>query len=125
MFYDDNELDNAVKTLDEGQGVAIEDSHEEEEKYPFDENDINNQNASSYKQESRLYTKSFNQKVKELKAANLSEEEYAKQYQTIKDAYDKAIASLKEKYHEELAYHIHPRLKRRKELIGDQTKSGF
>ena len=121
MFYDDNEIDNAVKTLEEGQGEFIEDSHEETEKYPFDENDLNNANVSSYKQESSLYTKSFNKKVKDLKAANLSEEEYAKEYQALKDSYDKAIASLKEKYHEELAYHIHPRLKRRKELIGDNT----
>ena len=75
MFYDDNEIDNAVKTLDEGQGEFIEDSHEEENKYPSDENDLISGNGTSYKQEARYCKSSFDEKIKELK--NKRKEEIA------------------------------------------------
>ena len=138
MFYDDNELDNAVKTLDEGQGEFIEDSHEEENKYPADENDLISGNGTSFKQEARYCKRSFDLKMKELKDKRKEElnqlstpvdqsevDKINQKYDALEKeeqaAYNQAIATLKERFHEELTYHIHPRLKRRKELLSGNT----
>ena len=139
MFYDDNELDNAVKTLDEGQGEFIEDSHEEEKKYPDPTDDFNPENAVSYKQEAHLLKLNHEARIKDLHArrdeelgALSPEEKEGEEGRKIKEKYDleekqidksfrKAHDGLKEKYHDEIVYHIHPKLKRRKELLGDNT----
>ena len=179
MFYPD-EIDNAVKTLDEGQGEVIEDSHEDREKYDNDSPDSVVTKASTYREESRPYTQEFNAKLKELKerekkelaeykaahqeeiaafeaeqkqkqadaknqqenkgnlldkAKNLFKKapreehpgianikaKYAEEEAALREPYDKVIGELKEKYHDELTYHISHRIKRRKELLGNNT----
>ena len=187
MFYTDDEINEAVKILEEGQGEAIEDSHEDLEKYDNDGPDSVITKASTYHQEAHPYTVEFNAKLKDLKArcrkeveefktshkeeieqfnaeqkekaANKEEKaepkeenpekkanffdkvlsvfkkeprkehpgieaikaKYAEEEKQLRKPYDKTIAALKEKYHDELTYHISHRIKRRKELLGDNT----
>ena len=181
MFYGDNEINEAVKTLDEGQGEAIEDSHEDLEKYDNDASDSSNTQMPSYHQEAHPYTVEFNAKLKDIKercrkeveefksshkeeieqfnAAQKAEDnskkvdsekadakffdkvlgifkkepkkehpgieaikdKYAEEEKNLREPYDKIIAELKEKHHDELTYHINHKIKRREELLGDKT----
>ena len=207
MFYNDDELDNAVKTLEEGQGEIIEDSHEDTVVYDVDNSDLAPNTRLSFYDEKKAYKKIYDAKIEEVrkkcneevkafiaehseevKQFNESkpkvedtplyqqvkenyesqisalEEEYKsaskhdkkdisirlkelkrdykkalmdvrvehpsieqirKKYQpqidALKGEYDKIIGDLKIKYRDELQYHISPRIKRREELLGDNT----
>ena len=149
MYYPEDELENAVKTLEERQGERISDEHEDENVYSADDSDLA-PTRSSYKQEFKPAHKALLTKIKELKkqcdeeikafTKDHSEEvsKYASEKKEhpsiteIKEKYQKLIdeaqkefddfnVELKHKYHDELTYHIHPKLKRRQELLGDDT----
>ena len=149
MYYPEDEIESAVKTLEEGQGKNIEDSHEDSVAYDSDDSDLSN-DRSSYNLEHKLASKEHKKRIKELhcqcdEEINSFVTEHADevaQYKNeqkdhpsvvaIKEKYqalineeqkrfDDLVAELKHKYHDEITYHIHPRLKRRKELLGDNT----
>ena len=65
-MYTDKEIDNAVKTLEEGQGEAIEDSHEDEGLYAHDDSDLSKTKRSTFKIESHPYTVAFEMQLKTL-----------------------------------------------------------
>ena len=136
MYYEEDEIDIIAKSFDEGQSVVTDDSHEEEIKYPEEKTD--NKKVLSFKQEARLAERKYRQKLNQLETAKKAEigaeiakdanadvsaieAKYKEAADKAKDQYNKAIEGLKVKHHEELAYHIHPRLKRRKELLYDNT----
>ena len=149
MYYPEDEIESAIKTLGEGQGENIEDSHEDANLYNADDSDLG-PIRSSYKQEFKPAHKALLAKIKELnrqcdeevnafvaghgeEVAKYSEEKQEHPEITkIKEKYENLIAeaqkefdefdaALKHKYHDELTYHIHPKLKRRQELLGDNT----
>ena len=139
-MYIEDEINDAIRGIDEGEGQRIEDSHEDSSHRKIDENDLNTQ-CSSYKQEYKIVKKEYLAKKKDLKDkfdlelsgidANerLENNEDFKSINAKYDALNKALDdefkakedNLKDKYHEELTYHINPRLKRKPELIGDNT----
>ena len=149
MYYPEDEIESAVKTLEEGQGKNIEDSHEDSVAYVSDDSDLSN-DRSSYYLEHKLASKEHKKRVKELHGQRDEEidsfiKEHAdevaqykneqkehpsitaikEKYQALEDEeqkrFEDLVAELKHKYHDEITYHIHPRLKRRKELLGDNT----
>ena len=149
MYYPEDEIDVARKTLDEGQGEIIEDSHEDEAAYGADDSDLEPA-RTSYKQERKATMKNLKAKIREIEkqrdeeinefVASHSEEvanykndkkehpsiaqikdKYQKLIDEAQKEFDDADAELKHKYHDEITYHIHPRLKRRAELLGDNT----
>ena len=140
MFYPEDELDTARKTLDEGQGENIEDSHEDAHHYGFDESDFQTSHTS-FKKESKLLKKEFEKAKKQLESDRATElsainvdgdlnndpdfqavnAKYDKLLQELEDSYNSRLEELKKRYHEEITYHIHPKLKRRPELLGDKT----
>lgn len=139
MFKED-ELDTARKTLDEGQGESIEDSHEDTQHYGFDASDFQ-QEHTSFKKESKLLNAEYKKAKKQLdsdKATELASinggdnlknnadfasinSKYDKLHNELDESYQARLEELKRKYHEEITYHIHPKLKRREELLGDNT----
>ena len=140
MFYPEDELDTARKTLDEGQGENIEDSHEDAHHYGFDESDFQTSHTS-FKKESKLLKREFEKAKKQLESDRATElsainvdgdlnndpdfqavnAKYDKLLQELEDSYNSRLEELKKRYHEEITYHIHPKLKRRPELLGDKT----
>ena len=189
MFYTDDEINEAVKTLEEGQGVVIEDSHEDLEKYDNDGPESVVTEAATYREEAAPYSAELNAKLKDLRArcrkevdefkashkeeidhfnaeqkAKKAEEKqpevenkeenpekkgnffdkvlsvfkkepkkehpgieaikakYAEEEKELRKPYDKIFAELKEKYYDELTYHISHKIKRRKELLGENNK---
>ena len=140
MYYPEDELDTARKVLDEGQGENIEDSHEDSQHYGFDESDFQKEHTS-FKKEHKLLNKELEKAKKQLESDRATElsainggddlrdnqdfkainEKYDKLLQELEDSYHARLEELKHKYHEEITYHIHPRLKRREELLGDNT----
>ncbi len=138
MFYTD-EIDEAIKALDEEQGEPIDDDHEDAQHFGDDPNDSLKE-YTSYKQEVHALKSKLDQKLldldnkqkEELASLNLGDDKNNPEYQKVvdkynasknelKDKYNADVEELKKKYHDELTYHIHPRLKRRKELLGDNT----
>ncbi len=149
MYNPETEIESARKTLEEGQGENIEDSHEDSNLYNSDDSDLL-VNVNSYKKEHKLALKNLSAKIKEIEAQRDEEiasftaehsdevaqyknqkkehpsitaikEKYQAQIDEAKKEFNELDAELKHKYHDEITYHIHPRLKRRKELIGDDT----
>ena len=136
MSMNDNEILSAKMTLDEGQGEAIEDLHEDKEKY-FDPSDLDMVgNRSSYKKEKKALDKQFNEKrdflekKRDLELAALDgdttrlggvEEKYQKELAELEEAYQNAVKQLEEKHQDEITYRIHPRLKRKEELINSDV----
>ena len=157
MIFNDDEIKNAVQTLDEEQGAVIEDSHEDIA-LSNDNSEVDLNVKTTFKKESRPYTIAFNLQLKELHKKRDGEiktyvfnhkeevESYRKEHahdenvearehpsiveikkkyeeeeRSLREPYDKIIAQLKEKYHDELTYHIDHRLKRRKELLDNNT----
>ena len=132
----DNEILSAKMTLDEGQGEAIEDLHEDKEKY-FDPSDLDMVgNRSSYKKEKKALDKQFNEKrdflekKRDLELAALDgdttrlggvEEKYQKELAELEEAYQNAVKQLEEIHLYEITYRIHPRLKRKEELINSDV----
>ena len=132
--YDD-EIDNAVKALAEEQGEAYEDSHEDSVKYN-DDSASNHEERLTFKKELEPYKVEFETKLKELhakrdaeiKAANGNaldikaiNEKYDALEKELRGPYNQVLNSLKEKHHDELTYRIPHRLKRRPELMGNNT----
>ena len=135
-----DEIDEAVKTLSEKQGKPIDDSHEDSKHYGFDPDDLQKEHTS-YKAEIHLLNEKLEKKKEllmkdrsaELAAINVDSSfsdgsEYQKvldKYRDLEDklmeSYSKEVEELKKKYHDEITYRIHPRLKRREELLGDNT----
>ena len=134
-----DEIDETMKILSENQGQPIEDSHEDSKHLGFDPDDLQKEHTS-YKAEIKELNKKLKAKKKQLandKAAELASIDGENlssnpEYQKIVDkyveldnelmaSYDKEVEELKKKYHDEITYRIHPRLKRRQELLGDNT----
>ena len=133
MFYSD-EINDAKTTLDEEQGQQIADEHEDQEK-AFDPSDMEMASErSSYKKERAEALKKLkaDKKVlkteKDLKLSSLKNSpdgsevskiisEYEEGCKKLDEEFAKLDETLKEKYHDEIVYKIHPRLKRRPELI--------
>ena len=138
MFYTD-EIDEAIKNLNEEQGEQIEDSHEDTQHFGFDPADLP-QEHTSFNEEAHLLKQKFAKKKsdlakqKELELANFSGEnlennasyqeiikKYADHEKELDASYHRQLTSLKKKYEDEIKYRIHPKLKRREELLGDNT----
>lgn len=134
-----DEIDNAISGIEEGQGEQIEDSHEDSLHYGFDASDFHRKHLS-FKKESALLKKEYLKRKKQLENDRATELAYIDgdnlennpQYKAINEKYDNALKQLeegynatledlKQKYHEEIHYRIHPKLKRREELLGDNT----
>ena len=135
-------IKNEVNASIEGETEHFEDSHEDKIHLGVDEADFA-QERTSYKQEAKVAKKALKDKLAIIEndrkvelstispqpgqdlASNPRFKEVNEKYDALakeaNDAYDQEIARLKEKYHDELTYHINPRLKRRKELLGDST----
>ena len=136
MYLEDEEIVTAKMTLDEGQGEAIEDSHEDQEK-EFDPSDVYMATTrSSYKKEKKALLKlkkekiEFINKKRDLELAACSsndakyeeiQKRYQKELEDLEKNFQEAEEQLKVKYHDEITYHIDHRLKRREELLGDNT----
>ena len=131
--------DETIKVLKENQDKQIEDSHEDTKHFGFDPDDLQKEHTS-FRAEVRLLKEKLAKKKGQLlkdKAAELasidgdnlsSNPEYQKildKYDTLDkelmDSFNKEVEELKKKYHEEITYRINPRLKRREELLGDNT----
>mgnify|MGYP002856315909 CR=1 FL=1 len=134
MFIED-EINAAKNSLDEGQGEQIEDAHEDSV-HIMDPDDLLSQSFSSYKKENKVIRNKLNEQIKELnrqkdvEIASLDPtdsnrqakaEDIEKRYSDLitkaNEEFEKCDAHLREKYADEIKYHIHPKLKRRKELI--------
>ena len=137
-----DEIKNAINDLNEGQGEQLADEHEDSLHSPVEESDFRPNDFTSFKKEFKAVKKAYdaqlavlkNNRATELAAINVGNDELANnpQYKAINSKYDglekeltyqfeQQVEELKKKYHEELTYHINPRLKRRPELLGDQT----
>ena len=132
MYVDDEE----IVAAQEGQEDALEDSHEDEKKV-FDPSDLEMASKrSSYKKEKKLLDKQFKEKKslllkkKDLELASLNagdakipevEAKYEKELKELEAHFAKLDEKLQAKYHDEITYHIHHKLKRREELLGDNT----
>ena len=128
MYVDDEE----IVAAQEGEEAALEDEHEDREKY-FDPSDLEMATTrSSYKKEKKLLVKQIKEKKdflakkRDLELAALSaddskihevEERYQKELADLEKAFEDADKQLQYKYHDEITFKIHPRLKRRPELI--------
>ena len=138
MFYRD-EIDEAIKAIDEERGEQIEDSHEDTRHFSVDASDLPAA-RTSYRQEVKLLNKNLNDKKEELEKTknlelatfsgkdienNSAYQEILKKYDSLnkelEDSYNTQLEELKKKYHDEITYRIHPKLKRRPELLGDKT----
>ena len=133
-----DEIVDAKNTLAESQGQQIADEHEDSAKQ-YDPTDLEMASErTSYKQEKKELIKQVNQKKKvakterDLQIASLNgqtdEDELVKIENKYKDeikALDEEFAAkdklLQEKYHDEIVFKIHPRLKRRPELINSDV----
>ena len=128
MYVDDEE----IVAAQEGEEAALEDEHEDREKY-FDPSDLEMATTrSSYKKEKKLLVKQIKEKKdflakkRDLELSALSandskihevEERYQKELADLEKAFEDADKQLQYKYHDEITFKIHPRLKRRPELI--------
>ena len=120
------------EAFDEQKGKRLDDAHEDEKKF-FDPSDLVMNGRSSYKKEKKaLLLKVKEEKVKlnkqkEVELASLNgdettrvaeiEKRYQDKLNELNDLCEKQDETLKEKYHDEIVFHIHPRLKRKEELI--------
>lgn len=126
---------DAEKAYEEQNSIRLDDAHEDSKKF-FDPDDLDN-HRSSYKDEKKALNERYKQakldllNQKELHIASLNEsesskvEEYQKEYEInlreLDEEFKKEDEKLRRLYDDEIKYHIHPRLKRRKELLGDNT----
>lgn len=119
----------------EEDAVRLEDSHEDKIHF-IDRSDLFSTSSSSYKKEKKLldekYQESYafldneknlllsnvdsNDETTEQKVAEI-EKEFSEKVEALKAEFNKIDEELKEKYKEELQYHINPKLKRRPELV--------
>ena len=135
-------VNNEVNASIEGESEHLEDSHEDEIHMGVDESDLA-QKYTSYKQEAKIAKKALKEKLAVLEndrkvelstVSTLAGEDLTNNadFKSINAKYDSLVAEaqnehdqeierLKIKYHDELTYRINPRLKRRKELLGDNT----
>ena len=128
----DNKNFETEKAFEEQKGKRLNDDHEDEKKF-FDPSDLEMNGRSSYKKEKKaLLEKAKEQKAllikqKEAELASLNdgettcvaeiEKRYQEKIAEIDAICEKQDEALKEKYQDEIIYRIHPRLKRREELI--------
>ena len=122
----------AEKTFDEQKGKRLNDDHEDAKKF-FDPSELDNAPRSSYKKEKKILDKLFKESQKQLnqqkdleiaslndsETAKLSEIEakYSKLLESVRASFNEKDEALKVKYEDEIKYHIHPRIKRKEELI--------
>ena len=131
----DNKLE-AEAALKESNDNRINDDHEDLKKY-FDVSDLLTDEHSSYHKEKHALDKRFHEskdrlfKQKDLEIASLNESEkdrvseietrYNELFEQMRASFNVQDDALKAKYHDELTYHINPRLKRKPDLLGDNT----
>ena len=124
------------KTLEEQGNIRLNDDHEDAKKF-FDPRDLENTKRSSYSQEKKDLLKQYKEakghlnEQKDIEMASLNDDEVDKikqvedKYQKLSDDLDdrfkKADDVLRNKYEDEIIYHIHPRLKRKEELLGNKS----
>ena len=139
MFAEEEKLD-ANLDIEEVEPERLDDSHEDAKHYAVDPSDFN-EKRSSYKKESHLAKNKLSEAKKEIESRRSIElaaingdatmdnnpefakinKKYDDEIAVVEEEYKKTIEELKHKYHDELTYHINPRLKRREELMGDNT----
>ena len=118
--------------LSEQKGKRLNDDHEDVKKY-FDPSDFENADRSSYKKEKKLLMEKFKEskdllnkrKANEIASLNESDIDKINEVETRYDNLLKGMEAsfqqqddlLKAKYEDEIKYKIHPRLKRKPELI--------
>ena len=123
---------DAEIALEEQKEKRLNDDHEDTKKF-FDPSEIAASHRSSYKKEKRVLLKKYHQakadlsKQKDLEIASLSGNEsskideisnrYAQLEEQLKAEFEEQEKLLKVKYEDEIKYKIHPRLKRKEELI--------
>ena len=124
------------KSLEEQGDVRLNDDHEDTKKF-LDPEDLENSKRSSYSLEKKELLKQYKEakdnlnKQKDVEMASLNDDEVAKikqvedKYQelhkNLDERFKKADEVLKNKYEDEIIYHIHPRLKRKEELLGNKS----
>ena len=106
MFVDEEEIKVAAENTD-----TINDDHEDEVVYKI--------NNPSFGQSESALQKEFEQKKKDLESRKdgSNDAEIDEEIAKCEAEYQSKVKELKEKLNEEAYYHIHPRLKRKKELI--------
>ena len=141
MFYVD-EIDEAINAIEEERAEPIEDSHEDR-KHVFDVSDFQSHGASSFKVEKKKLLSQLNKALQEnekyrhaeIASLNLSDSETLSenpQFKQINEKYDgfaakiqeecdKEIAKLEVIYKDEIKYKIPPKLKRKPELVDEDS----
>jgi oligopeptide/dipeptide ABC transporter ATP-binding protein len=139
-MFAEEKLDINVSDIEEVEPERLDDDHEDAKHYAVEPDDFE-QEHSSFRKESHTAKKDLNDAKKdiesrrsvELAALNGDEamtdnpefakinKKYDAEIAEAEAKYNKTIEELKHKYHDELNYHINPRLKRRQELLGDNT----
>ena len=95
MYYPDNEIDNAVKTLDEHQGEQISDEHEDSNVYNADDSDLSSEERSTYKKESALAKKEYQDTLKAInEQKNLEISNFQKEHDSEIQAHKQSIQDL-------------------------------
>jgi len=123
---------HSYKKYSDATPTKFNDEHEDAALNKFDEFDID-EKRSSYKKEHAVIHKEYTEKLKALKdeleviLSSISDPECAEAKKAIEDNnakkaeaeadYKKKDDELREKHKDELVYHIHPKLKRRADLI--------
>ncbi len=137
-----DEIKNAIDDINEGQGKPLADEHEDSLHAAVEESDFKATGFTSYKKEFKTAKKAYDAKLEALKNNRATElstinpgsgelasnpqykainEKYDVLEKELKEEFDRQNEELKHKYHDELSYKIKPRLKRRPELLGDNT----
>ena len=129
------DINDEVKAVEEGQQNQLEDEHEDK-KHLIDQADLFSA-KSSYKSEKRLLDKKYQEALakleeeKNLLVSNIDpttsddiqrkvdeiEKQFAPRREALQQEYEELEKQLQSQYDDEIKYKIHPKLKRRPELI--------